>query len=51
MRAVVVAQALPRRRWLSPFRHLATLLGAVIVGAALLVCWVRIRSGGITCRA
>jgi peptide/nickel transport system permease protein len=37
MRAVVVAQALPRRRWLPSFRHLATLLGAVIVGAALLV--------------
>jgi peptide/nickel transport system permease protein len=37
MRAVVVAQALPRHRWLPPFRHLATLLGAVIVGAALLV--------------
>ena len=37
MRAVVIAQALPARRWLPAFRHLATLLGAVIVGAALLV--------------
>jgi peptide/nickel transport system permease protein len=37
MSAVVVAQALPRRRWLPAFRHLVTLLGAVIVGAALLV--------------
>jgi peptide/nickel transport system permease protein len=37
MRAVVVAQALPARRWLPAFRHLATLLGVVIVGAAVLV--------------
>jgi peptide/nickel transport system permease protein len=37
MRTVVIAQALPARRWLPAFRHLATLLGAMIVGAALLV--------------
>jgi peptide/nickel transport system permease protein len=34
---IVVAQAQPARRRLPAFRHLATLLGAVIVGAALLV--------------
>src|SRR6202049_4986851 len=33
----VVKQQLPARRRLPAFRHLATLLGAVIVGAALLV--------------
>ena len=37
MRAVVIAQALLARRWLPAFRHLTTLLGAMIVGAALLV--------------
>jgi peptide/nickel transport system permease protein len=33
----VIKQGLPARRWLPAFRHLTTLLGAVIVGAALLV--------------
>jgi peptide/nickel transport system permease protein len=33
----LIVQALPGRRRLPAFRHLATLLGAVIVGAALLV--------------
>jgi peptide/nickel transport system permease protein len=33
----LIVQALPGRRRLPTFRHLATLLGAVIVGAALLV--------------
>ena len=33
----VIAQSRPARRWLPAFRHLATLLGAVIVGTALLV--------------
>jgi peptide/nickel transport system permease protein len=37
MSAMVVEQARPARRRLPAFRHLATLLGAVIVGAALLV--------------
>jgi peptide/nickel transport system permease protein len=37
MNAIVIAQARPARRRLFAFRHLATLLGAVIVGAALLV--------------
>jgi peptide/nickel transport system permease protein len=37
MSATVIAQANPARRRLPAFRHLATLLGAVIVGAALLV--------------
>src|ERR1700688_477471 len=42
MSAVVIApdvikQQLPARRRLPAFRHLATLLGALIVGAALLV--------------
>jgi peptide/nickel transport system permease protein len=37
MSAVVIAQAQPARRQLPAFRHLATLLGAVIVGSALLV--------------
>src|ERR1700694_3355355 len=37
MSAIVIAQARPARRRLFAFRHLATLLGAVIVGAALLV--------------
>src|SRR5258708_9096538 len=35
--SVVIAQARPGRRRLPAFRHLATLLGAVIVGAAVLV--------------
>jgi peptide/nickel transport system permease protein len=33
----VIAQSRPARRWLPAFRHLATLLGAVIVATALLV--------------
>src|ERR1700709_1034291 len=33
----VIVQTMPRRRRLPAFRHLATLLGAVIVGTALLV--------------
>src|ERR1700680_2913394 len=33
----VIKQQLPARRRLPAFRHLATLLGAVIVGAALLI--------------
>jgi peptide/nickel transport system permease protein len=37
MSAIVITQARPARRRLLAFRHLATLLGAVIVGAALLV--------------
>jgi peptide/nickel transport system permease protein len=37
MSSTVIAQSAPARRWLPAFRHLATLLGAVIVGAALLV--------------
>jgi peptide/nickel transport system permease protein len=37
MSAIVVEQARPARRRLPAFRHFATLLGAVIVGAALLV--------------
>jgi peptide/nickel transport system permease protein len=37
MSAIVIAQARPARRRLFAFRQLATLLGAVIVGAALLV--------------
>jgi peptide/nickel transport system permease protein len=37
MNAIVITQARPARRRLLAFRHLATLLGAVIVGAALLV--------------
>src|SRR5712672_2537890 len=35
--SIVIAQARPTRRRLPAFRHLATLLGAVIVGTALLV--------------
>src|SRR6202048_1615435 len=35
--SIVIAQARPGRRRLPAFRHLATLLGALIVGAALLV--------------
>src|SRR6202140_4592977 len=35
--SIVIAQTRPGRRRLPAFRHLATLLGAVIVGAALLV--------------
>ena len=37
MSAIVVVQSRPARRWLPAFRHLATLLGAVIIGAAVLV--------------
>jgi peptide/nickel transport system permease protein len=37
MSGIVIAQTRPARRRLPAFRHLATLLGAVIVGAALLV--------------
>jgi peptide/nickel transport system permease protein len=37
MSGVVIAQTRPARRRLPAFRHLATLLGAVIVGTALLV--------------
>jgi peptide/nickel transport system permease protein len=37
MSAVVIVQSRPVRRWLPAFRHLATLLGAVIIGAAVLV--------------
>ncbi len=37
MSAIVIVQSRPARRWLPAFRHLATLLGAVIVGAAVLV--------------
>jgi peptide/nickel transport system permease protein len=37
MSAIVIAQARPAGRRLFAFRHLATLLGAVIVGTALLV--------------
>jgi peptide/nickel transport system permease protein len=37
MSVTVIAQARPARRRLIAFRHLATLLGAVIVGTALLV--------------
>jgi peptide/nickel transport system permease protein len=37
MSATVIAQANPARRRLPAFRHLATLLGVVIVGTALLV--------------
>jgi peptide/nickel transport system permease protein len=37
MSGVVIAQTRPARRRLPVFRHLATLLGAVIVGTALLV--------------
>ena len=37
MSAVVIVQSRPARRWLPAFRHLATLLGAVIIGAAVLV--------------
>jgi peptide/nickel transport system permease protein len=37
MSAIVIAQSRPARRWLPAFRHLATLLGAVIIGAAVLV--------------
>jgi peptide/nickel transport system permease protein len=36
MNAIIV-QSRPARRWLPAFRHLATLLGAVIIGAAVLV--------------
>src|SRR6202158_1781154 len=35
--SIAIAQTRPGRRRLPAFRHLATLLGAVIVGAALLV--------------
>jgi peptide/nickel transport system permease protein len=37
MSAIVVVQSRPARRWLPAFRDLATLLGAVIIGAAVLV--------------
>jgi peptide/nickel transport system permease protein len=37
MSVVVIVQSRPARRWLPAFRHLATLLGAVIIGAAVLV--------------
>jgi peptide/nickel transport system permease protein len=37
MSAIVTVQSRPARRWLPAFRHLATLLGAVIIGAAVLV--------------
>jgi len=37
MSAVVIVQSRPARPWLPAFRHLATLLGAVIIGAAVLV--------------
>jgi len=37
MSGIVIAQSRPARRWLPAFRHLATLLGAVIVATALLV--------------
>ena len=36
MNAIIV-QSRPARRWLPAFRHLATLLGAVIIGAAVLI--------------
>jgi peptide/nickel transport system permease protein len=35
--SALIAQSRPGRRWLPAFRHLATLLGAVIVGTAVLV--------------
>lgn len=37
MKTIVIAPAAPNRRRLPAFRHLATLLGALIVGTALLV--------------
>jgi peptide/nickel transport system permease protein len=37
MSAIVIVQSRPARRWLPAFRHLATLLGAAIIGAAVLV--------------
>jgi peptide/nickel transport system permease protein len=37
MSAIVIVQSRPARRWLPAVRHLATLLGAVIIGAAVLV--------------
>jgi peptide/nickel transport system permease protein len=37
MSAIVIVQSRPARRWLPAFRHLATLLGAVIIGTAVLV--------------
>ena len=37
MSAIVIVQSRPARRWLPAFRHLATVLGAVIIGAAVLV--------------
>jgi peptide/nickel transport system permease protein len=37
MSAIVIVQSRRARRWLPAFRHLATLLGAVIIGAAVLV--------------
>ncbi len=37
MSAIVIVQSRPARRWLPAFRHLATMLGAVIIGAAVLV--------------
>jgi peptide/nickel transport system permease protein len=37
MSAIVIVQSRPRRRWLPAFRHLATLLGAAIIGIAVLV--------------
>lgn len=37
MIAIVIVQSRRARRWLPAFRHLATLLGAVIIGAAVLV--------------
>jgi peptide/nickel transport system permease protein len=37
MSAIVIVQSRRVRRWLPAFRHLATLLGAVIIGTAVLV--------------
>jgi peptide/nickel transport system permease protein len=37
MSAIVIVQSRPARRWRPAFRHLATMLGAVIIGAAVLV--------------
>ena len=37
MSAIVIVQSRTARRWLPAFRHLATLLGAVIIGAAVLI--------------
>jgi len=35
--SAIIVQSRPARRWLPAFRHLATLLGAVIIGAAVLI--------------